>query len=54
VRTKEKRLRRQERLEQYNEEYRLREQQGFSPPLALANSSLDEEEGSDGGAGHLR
>jgi hypothetical protein len=54
ARAKEKRLRRQERLEQYNEEYRLREQQGFSPPLALANSSSDEEEGSDGGAGHLR
>jgi hypothetical protein len=47
ARTKEKRLRRQERLEQYNEEYRLCEQQGLSPPLALANSSSDEEEESD-------
>jgi hypothetical protein len=38
-------------LEQYDEEYRLREQQGLSPPLAPANSSLDEEEEeqSDGG-----
>jgi hypothetical protein len=39
-----------ERLEQYDEEYRLREQQGLSPPLAPANSSSSlEEEESDGG-----
>jgi hypothetical protein len=44
---KERKIRRRERLEQYNEEYRLQEQQGLSPPPALANSSLDEEE-SDG------
>jgi hypothetical protein len=36
---KEKRIKRQERLNQYNKEYRLREQQGLSPPPALANSS---------------
>jgi hypothetical protein len=48
TRTKEKRLKRQERLEQYNEEYRLREQQGLSRPLASANSLSDEEEESDG------
>jgi hypothetical protein len=47
ARAKEKRIRRWERLEQHNEEYRLREQQGLSPPLAPANSSSDEEE-SDG------
>jgi hypothetical protein len=29
---KEKRIMRQERLNKYNEEYRLREQQGLSPP----------------------
>jgi hypothetical protein len=54
VRAKERRLRRRERLEQYDEKYRLREQQGLSPPLAPANSSSEEEEGeeeeeSDGG-----
>jgi hypothetical protein len=48
VLAKEKRFRRRDRLEQYNEEYRLREQQGLSPPLAPANSSSDEEEESDG------
>jgi hypothetical protein len=41
---KERKIRWRERLEYYNEEYRLREQQGLSPPPALANSSLDEEE----------
>jgi hypothetical protein len=41
---KEKKLRWRERLEQYDEEYRLREQQGLSPPLAPANSSSEEEE----------
>jgi hypothetical protein len=46
---KEQRIRRRERLEQYNEEYRLSEQQGLSPPLAPVNSSSDEEEESDGG-----
>jgi hypothetical protein len=45
---KERKIRRRERLEQYNEEYRLQEQQGLSPPPALANSSLDDEEESDG------
>jgi hypothetical protein len=35
-------------LEKYNEEYRLREQQGLYPPLVSANSSLDVEEESDG------
>jgi hypothetical protein len=44
---KERKIRRQESLEQYNEEYRLQEQQGLSPPSALANSSSDKEE-SDG------
>jgi hypothetical protein len=44
---KERRIRWQEHLDQYNKEYRQREQQGLSPRLALANSSLDEEE-SDG------
>jgi hypothetical protein len=44
---KERKIRRRERLEKYNEEYRPCEQQGLSPPLALANSSSDEEE-SDG------
>jgi hypothetical protein len=48
ARAKEKKLRRQERLEQYNKEYRLREQQGLSPPPALAISSSNEEEKSDG------
>jgi hypothetical protein len=37
-----------ERLEQHNEEYRLREQQGLSPPPVLVNLSSDEEEESDG------
>jgi hypothetical protein len=31
---KERRIKRQERLDQYNEEYRQREQQGLSPPTA--------------------
>jgi hypothetical protein len=44
-----KRLRRWERLEQYNKEYRLQEQHRLSPPLAPANSSSDEEKESDGG-----
>jgi hypothetical protein len=44
-------IKRRERLEQYNEEYRLREQQGLSPPLASANLSSNEEEESDGGDG---
>jgi hypothetical protein len=47
VSAKEMKLRRWERQEQHNEEYRLREQQGLSPSPALANSSSDEEE-SDG------
>jgi hypothetical protein len=45
---KERRIRQEERLDQYNEEYWLREQQGLSPLPALANSSSHEEE-SDGG-----
>jgi hypothetical protein len=48
ARVKEKKLRRREHLEQYNEEYRLHEQQGLSPPPAPANSSSDEEEENDG------
>jgi hypothetical protein len=44
---KERRIRWRERLEQYNEEYRLREQQGLSPPLDLVNSSSGKEEESD-------
>jgi hypothetical protein len=48
ARAKAKRLRRWKRLEQYNEEYRLHEQQGRSPPPAPANSSSDKEEESDG------
>jgi hypothetical protein len=44
---KERRIRRRECLNQYNEEYQLCEQQGLSPPPVLANSSSDEEE-SDG------
>jgi hypothetical protein len=48
VHVKEKRLRQWERLELYNEEYRLREQLGLCPPLAPTNSSSDDEE-SDGG-----
>jgi hypothetical protein len=49
ARAGEQKIRRRECLEQYNEEYRLREQQGLSPPLAPADSSSDEEEQSDGG-----
>jgi hypothetical protein len=45
---KERRIRRWERLEQYNEEYRLREQRGLSSPLASANSSSEEEEDEEG------
>jgi hypothetical protein len=43
ARAREQKIRRRERLEQYNEEYRLREQQGLSPPLVPADSSSDEE-----------
>jgi hypothetical protein len=50
ARAKEQKIRRRERLEQYNEEYQLREQQGLSPPLApVVSSSEEEEEESDGG-----
>jgi hypothetical protein len=45
---KERKIRQRERLEQHNEEYRMREQQGLSPPSVLVNSSSDEEEESDG------
>jgi hypothetical protein len=48
ARAKEKKFRRREHLEQYNEEYRLREQWGLSPLLVPGNSSSEEEE-SDGG-----
>jgi hypothetical protein len=44
ARTREQKIRRREGLEQYNEEYRLREQQGLSPSLAPADSSSEEEE----------
>jgi hypothetical protein len=44
VHAKERKLRRREHLEQYDEKFRLREQQGLSPPLAPANSSSEEEE----------
>jgi hypothetical protein len=44
---KERKIRRRERLEQYNEEHWLREQQGLSPPPALANSLSDEEESNE-------
>jgi hypothetical protein len=47
ARAKEKKIRWRQHLEQHNEEYRLREQQGLSPPPAPVNSSLEEEE-SDG------
>jgi hypothetical protein len=48
---KDRRLRRWKRLEQYDKEFQLHEQQGLSPPLAPANSSSEEEEEeeSDGG-----
>jgi hypothetical protein len=50
ARAKERKLKRWERLEQLDEEYRLREQQRLSPPLVSANSSSEEEEEeSDGG-----
>jgi hypothetical protein len=45
---KERKIRQRERLEQHNEEYRMREKQGLSPPSVLVNSSSDEEEESDG------
>jgi hypothetical protein len=45
---KEKKIRRHEQLDRYNEENRLRDHQGLSPPAALANSSSDDEEESDG------
>jgi hypothetical protein len=48
VRKKEKRIRRRERREQRDEEFRLREQQGLSPPATSEDSSLGEEEESDG------
>jgi hypothetical protein len=34
---------------QESKEYRLREQQGLSPPMTPENSSSEEEEESDGG-----
>jgi hypothetical protein len=45
---KEKKIKRRERLEQHDEEFQLRKQQGLSPLAALVNSSSDEEEESDG------
>jgi hypothetical protein len=52
-RKKERRIRRRERREQRDEEFRLREQQGLSPPATSEYSSLGEgeEEESDGGGG---
>jgi hypothetical protein len=44
ARKKEKRIRRWEGREQRDEEYRLREQQGLSPPVTPENSSSGEEE----------
>jgi hypothetical protein len=44
ARAKERKSRRQARLDSHNEDYWLREQQGLSPPLALVNSPSDEEE----------
>jgi hypothetical protein len=44
ARRKEKTIRRWEHREQESEEYRLREQQGLSPPVTPENSSSSEEE----------
>jgi hypothetical protein len=49
ARKKEKRIRWRERREQCDEEFRLREQQGLSPPATSEDSSSGEEEESDGG-----
>jgi hypothetical protein len=51
IRKKERRIRRRERREQRDEEYRLREQQGLSPPATseYSSSGEGEEEESDGG-----
>jgi hypothetical protein len=48
---KERRIRRRERREQRNEEFRLREQQGLSPPATseYSSSGEEEEEASDRG-----
>jgi hypothetical protein len=46
---KERKIRQRERPKQYDEEYRLLEQQGLSPPLAPSNLSSEEEEESDRG-----
>lgn len=47
ARAKEKKIGRQERLDRYNADYWLREQQGLSPPSELVLSSSDEEEGEE-------
>jgi hypothetical protein len=44
VRKKERRIRRRERLEKRDEEFRLREQQGLFPPVTSEYSSSEEEE----------
>jgi hypothetical protein len=44
ARKRERRLRRRERREQRDEEFRLREQQGLSPPATSEDSSEEEEE----------
>jgi hypothetical protein len=49
ARKKERRIRRWEHWEQRDEEYRLHEQQGLSPPAASEYSLSSEEEGVMGG-----
>jgi hypothetical protein len=53
---KERGIRRRERWEQRDEEFRLREQQGLSPPVTseYLSSEEEEEEESDGGQAPLR
>jgi hypothetical protein len=54
ARKKERRIWQREHQEQRDEEYRLREQQGLSPPATSEYSSSGEDEESDGGPAHLR
>jgi hypothetical protein len=51
ARKKEKRIRRWERREWRDEEFRLREQQGLSPPATSEDSSSGEEEEEEGDGG---
>jgi hypothetical protein len=44
ARAKERKIRRQEHLDQHNKDYQLRKQLGLSPSPALVISSSDEEE----------